>query len=1190
MGEHLPERRKLRGGLGSRAGKIAGLGKEKELAMNTWKSLLIVIFILAVCTAPLPAQEVRASVTGIVTDSSGAAIANANVRVVNVASKVAVSTVTNMTGNYVTPFLSPGAYELSVEATGFKRFLRQNIVLQLQDRARVDVRLELGEITQSVTVTGAISNLETETASRGATLSNEMLANLPTQGRNPFQLAWAAPGVFKAGGWRYLRSFDTGGTTGFSANGGRSSENEILLDGISNVRSNRSVIHVPTMDSIQEFKILLNTYDAQYGRTGGGIVTMVTKGGANDLHGTAFEYFQNDNLNANQFELNAAGTKRPPNSINAYGFQASGPVFLPKMYDGRNRLFWMLAYEGMRQRSADPAIATVPEMAWRSGNFSTLYNAAGAQVLIYDPLTTISDGTRTPFAGNVLPPSRLAKMATESLKYYPAPTSAGVGAAKIQNYPFPSRWVGNMDQWIGRMDININSRNNVFFRYGQNPFSEYRGLKFIQNVSDVNPAEPTGNAPLIRNGRNWTFDWTSTLTPQMTFDLRAGLNRWEETTGSSYGTGYDQTQMGVASSLLAQYTRQGFPNINLGTYQYMGTDRLINYSANDTYTVQPNLNMVMGRHVLKMGAEVRRYNDNSLNPGLAAGAYTFGKNWTQAVSNRADAVSGNELATFLLGYPTSAYVDRNIDPAYKMYYYAGFFQDDWKVSSRLTVNLGLRWDYEAPAVERYDRMMSGLDFNAPSPIASQVQGLGLKGAVLFAGLNGQPRGVVLPDKNNFAPRVGLAYRIRDKWVIRGGYGLFYLGQSAMGTNMGYSQRTNAVVTVDNGLTPAVTTANAFALQPNGQLLAAVGNSKGAASFLGEAVMPTQQNRPLPYSHQYSFDIQRELPAGIIVEAGYVGNLTRKLPLNLGANFVPISELGKRTSAGVIDTAYYTARIANPMAGLIPNNAALNGATIPRVNLMYAFPQFSGLTVMQVPIGSQRYDSFQLKFSKRFAHGFTFLGSYTIAKTLEKVAVQNAQSYNLADPASTQLIKQSSDQIDIPQKFNLTAVVDLPFGRGRHFANQAPKALDYLIGGWGLNVDVTYMSGWAVGYPNAAQVTAGSAKLDNPAIPQWFNTSLWNDSTGTRVKAQEPYTLRTFPLRFSDVRLPGYQNWDASLTKKFQIYERMNLQFKFEAVNAMNHPWFTSIASVDVTNAQFGRINPSQNNLPRFLKLALVLNW
>ncbi|MGH9723213.1 MAG: TonB-dependent receptor domain-containing protein, partial [Bryobacteraceae bacterium] len=1021
--------------------------------------------------------------------------------------------------------------------------------------------------------------------------SNELIANLPTQGRNPFQIAWAAPGVVKTGGWRYLRSFDIGGTSGFSVNGGRNQENEVLTDGISNVQSSRTVIHVPTMDTVQEFKVLTNTYDAQYGRTGGGIITIVTKSGANQLHGAAYEYFQNDKLNANQFELNAGGIRKSPNHINQFGFHVSGPVLIPKVFDGRNRLFWTLAYEGLRQRSADPGLATVPLTELRGGDFSTLLNGQGQPVVIHDPLTTAADGTRQPFAANRLPAARISRIATESLKFYPAPASNGIGPAHIQNYPYPSRWVADMDQWSGRMDYQINSRNTAYFRYGQNPFSEFRGLVFITDPSQQNPAEPTGNAPLIRNGRNWTFDWTSTLTPRMTFDLRAGLNRWEETTGSTYGSGFDQRELGFDPALVAQFTRVGFPQLDFaGTYRAMGPSRLISYGANDAYTVQPNVNWVVGRHFLKFGAEGRKYNDNTLNPGRAVGFYSFGKNWTQAVSNRADAVSGNELATFLLGYPTSAVVDRNIDPAFTHFYYAMFLQDDWKLTSRLTLNAGLRWDYETPATERYDRMIRGLDFDAASPIASRAQGLNLRGAVQFANSGGQPRGSFVPDKNNFAPRVGLAYRLRDKWVIRGGYGLYYLGQSATGSNQGYSQATTAVTTLDN-LKPAVNLANAFTLRPGGQLLAAVGNSEGAASFLGQALTVNWQERPLPYSHQYSFDIQRELPGGVLVEAGYVGNQTRKLPITANGNFVPAQELNRRTPAGAIDTAYYTAQTPNPMAGLIPNNAALNGATTARQGLLFSFPQFTPLNVANLPIGKQRYDSLQMKLTRRFSNGMTFLASYTIAKTLEQVSLQNAQDLVLSNPGAIRLVKQPADQIDIPQKFNFAGVYELPFGKGKPFASNIPRALDYAVGGWEFNWNVTYMKGWAVNYPNAAQVQPGSAKVAEPAIGQWFNTSLWNDpATGRRVGAQEPFTLRTFPLRFSDVRLPGYQNWDVSVSKNFPIRERLKMQFRFEAVNALNHPWFTAIASVDVTNAQFGRLNPVQNNLPRFLKLVLNVQW
>jgi hypothetical protein len=1156
----------------------------------------VVFFFMCACLALFaPAaysQEIRASISGIVEDPSGAPIVGAKVVVTNVATGVVVATESNQTGNYLTPFLQPGVYTLSVESSGFKRFVQTNIVLQTLDKLRVDVQLQIGQLADSVTVTAEVATLQTETASRSQIISNEMIANIPTQGRNPFQIMWAAPGVFKSGGWRYLRSFDIAGTTGFSANGGRSAENEVLMDGISNVQSNRNVIHVPTMDSVQEFKVLTNTYDAQYGRTGGGIVTIVSKSGSNDFHGSLYEYFQNDKLNANQFELNAAGIKKSPNHINAFGFQLSGPVFVPKVFNGRNKLFWTIAYEGMRQRSADPAIATVPIPEIRGGDFTSLFSGQGQQVLIYDPLTTTADGSRQPFAGNKLPANRINPVAVAALKFYPGPTSAGVGPSHSLNYPFPSRWIGNLDQWTGRMDYNINSKNTMYFRYGQNPYSEFRSLVFVTDPSQSNPAEPTGNAPLIRNGRNIMGNWTSTISPRMTFDLRAGLSRWEETTGNIFGTSFDQKDLGIAPSLISQFTRNGFPQLNFSGYQSFGPGRLISYSANDTYTVQPNVSMVVGSHFMKFGVEMRKYNDNNLNPGLAVGSYSFDKTWTQARAKTPDAVSGNELASYLLGYPQSAYVDRNIDPAYVHFYYATFFQDDWKITPRLTLNLGLRWDYESPATERYDRMVRGLDLNAASPIASKVTGLNLKGAVLFANLNGQPRGAFNPDKNNIAPRVGVAYRLGSKWVLRGGYGLYYLGQSATGSNQGYSQRTNATVSLDGGLTPAVNLTNAFALQAGGQLLAAVGNSQGAGSFLGQSMPANYLDRALPRSHQYSFDIQRELPGNVLLEAGYVGNQTRGLPLNFGLNYLPVSELGRKTAAGLVDTAYYTAQLPNPMAGLIPANAALNGATATRQALILAYPQFSGPNLNNVPMGRQRYDSLQIKVTRRFAQGLTVLASYTLAKTLEQVSLLSAQDLIVSDPTSSKLVKQPADQIDIPQKFNIAGVWELPVGKGKKVAGNVSNPVNQFIGGWDLNWNITYMRGPAIAYPNAPQVAAGSAKLDNPSIGQWFNTSLWIDpATGKYVAPPNlTYNLRTFPIRFSDVRLPGYRNWDISLSKYFPIHERLRAQFKLEAVNLMNHPWFTGIASVDVSAGAFGVLNTSQNNLPRFLKLGLILQW
>jgi hypothetical protein len=1132
-------------------------------------------------------QEVRASLSGLVSDKTGAAVPGAVVGVKNTATNATSQAESSSTGNYVLPFLPPGQYTLTVEQKGFKRFVRENITLQAQDRARVDISLEIGELSQSVTVAGDVSLLETESASRSQVIANQLIQNVPTQGRNPFQIAWSAAGVIKTGDWRYLRSFDIGGTTGISINGGKNRENEVLLDGISNVRGDRTVIHVPTMETVQEFKVLTNTYDAQYGRTGGGIVSIVTKGGGNQFHGNAFEYFQAEELNANQAELNSRGVKKPPMNINTFGIQASGPVWIPKVFDGRNKLFWMVSYEGMRQRSADPGALTVPLNEWRGGDFSTLQNAQGANVVLYDPLTTVAAGTRTPFAGNRIPTSRIHPVSARVLQYYIQPTSVGDGPARLNNYIYPSRWVANMDQWSGRMDYVVNSRNNLYFRYGQNPFQEFRGLVWPER----SVAESSGNTPLNRNGRNWIADWTSTINPLTTFNLRAGLARWEEAGGNGYGTGFDPRQLGFSDAIVSQFSVLQFPGFGLGTYAQIGNGRPISPGTNDAYTLQPNLSRVQGKHFLKFGAELREFRDNRANPGNASGFYNFGRNWTQARANTADAVSGNEFASFLLGTPTSATVDRNIDTAFTNRYYAIFVQDDWKISQRLTFNLGLRWDYESPLVERYDRMLRGFDFNANAPISAP--GLNLRGGVLFAANGGNPRTSFNRDRNNLQPRVGVAYQLTPKWVLRGGYGLSYLGQNESGATQGFSRTTAATVSTDGNLTPAVNLTNAFANLPNGRLLNPIGNSLGAASFLGEGININYLDRTLPYSQQFSIDVQRELPGNMLAEVGYVGNRSGGLPVNTNINVIPAAEMNRRLPNGAVDTGYYTAQVTNPMRGLIPNNASKNGAMIARQELLLPYPQYGAFNYNSLSIGSQRYDGLQTKATKRYAQGLVFNASYSFIRVREKVSLLRQQDYNYADPLSTPLEERPGQQIDIPHKFAFAGVWDLPFGKGMKFGTNWKGPTNFVLGGWQMNFNVAYQSGWAADHPNAKPARDGSANLgDQATFSRYFDTSLWDTPTGARVPAITNFELRDFPTRFRDVRVPGYRNWDASLAKFFPITETVRMQFRFEMVNALNRPWFSNLAggATDVTNANFGRLDPVQRNLPRFIKLALNLSW
>jgi TonB dependent receptor len=586
------------------------------------------------------------------------------------------------------------------------------------------------------------------------------------------------------------------------------------------------------------------------------------------------------------------------------------------------------------------------------------------------------------------------------------------------------------------LDTVVNSKNNVFFRYNENPFWEFRAVVF----SLTSPAEPTGNGPLLRNGRNMMMNWTSTISPTMTFDLRAGLNRWEETGGSKLGAGYDPKQLGFSSTLVSQFPAFQFPNIQIEGYQYIGSSA-VSPGTRDTYSVQPNFNKVVGRHFLKFGVEGRRYNKNIAGGGYPSGIYSFNKNWTQANANRADAVSGNGLATMLMGIPSGASVQLNIDPAYYHFYYAGFIQDDWKISSKLTMNVGLRWDAESANIERYNRQINGLDFNAASPIASQATGLNLKGAVLFSGVNGQSAALMGMPKNQFQPRIGLAYSLHDKWVLRGGFGTYYVGEDATGSSNGFSRQTDAVVST-NGLTPltGMTTANPFVGLPNGKLLTPIGTSRGAGSFLGEGMSAFFADRGLPYSYQWSFDVQRELPAGMLFEVGYAGNANRRLPVAFGLNYDPLNELGRRTSTGAIDTAYYSAQVPNPMAGLIPNNGALNGATIQRQILTYAYPQFNGVSISDIPIGKAQYHGMNLKITKRFSHGLSFLSSYGIVKNLRQTRILNATDFGgLSNWQSTPLVKESDQNVDVPRKFVIAGIYELPFGRGQDAGERRPRS-------------------------------------------------------------------------------------------------------------------------------------------------------
>jgi hypothetical protein len=1150
----------------------------------------LAVLTLVTCIA---AQDFRAVISGDVTDSSGAAAPGVRVTARNLEQNVEYTSVTNEAGRYVTPFLPPGTYSLRFEKDGFKPSMQNSLRLSAVDRLNVNVQMQVGSLNESVTVTADVPLLQTETALRSGTIEQKLISDIPTAGRNLFQFQYTLPGVTKTSNyWGNFELYAFGNINGVSINGGRSGENEILLDGITSTRGSRSASFAPGLQAIEEVNIITNTYDAQYGRVGGGTTSINLRSGTNKLHGELFEFFKNDKLNANGYSRNAVGIARPPYRNNTYGFRVDGPVMIPKLFDGRNKLFWMISLEGLRERNPQTQLWTVPTADQRNGDFSKLVNNTNQQISIFDPLTGAGGAARQAFPGNMIPRQRLNPTATRTLSYFPLPNRVSESPDGQNNYLFINSSRNEYDQWLGKMDYVLSAKSRINWRYGQTPWFNFARVQW-----GTNAAEPSTEAPSTRISRNWGADWTYTLNPSMVFNLRGGLARYEGFSGNIFGRGFNPTELGLPQSLVSQFDLQQFPRFNFtgNNYSSLGSTRTANYETQDTYSIQPNLTWIRGRQSWKLGAEMRRYNSNNHNPGLASGNFNFGRNWTQRDPQRPDALSGNEIATFLTGAITSGSVEKNVWPAYTNDYFAFFFQNDWKITKTLTLNLGIRWDYEAPIVERYNRQVRGFAFDQASPLQARVQGLNLRGGILFAGENGEAREAFIRDRNNFQPRVGVAWQFLPKWVFRAGYGLSYLGQNASGAATGFSQPTAVVASTDNNLTPASFINNPFPANffPTG-LLNPIGASQGLSTNLGLGIGAQFLERPLPYSQQFSAGFQHTIHNSWLIDVSYSGNITSKLPVNTNLNFIPRGDL---TRLPVGERAvFFNAPVANPLQGLVPGSA-INGDRVPRSVLLNAYPHFSQVSISNLPVGGQSYHSLQSRATRRYANGFTAQVSYTWSKTLERISQLNAQDTDLGNLLNTPM-EQRLQQFDIPHTFSGIVTYELPFGKGKKFFGNLRGPGQVLLGGWNLNVQFMARSGGPFDFPNAAPTTNRSAKLSdqqrldlakskgrsefNPFFDKYYDVSIFP------VQAQAPFTLRDFPTRFPDVRSPHLQSWEMSAYKEFRFFEKVRWQVRADFQNALNYAHFAQQLTNNVTDPRFGQLNPAQNNQTRQVVLVMKI--
>lgn len=1124
---------------------------------------------------PLCGQEFRASLSGTVSDPQGAVIPNVEIEARNSATGQVSRTVTNEAGLYALPVLPIGRYTVTASAAGFKKAVREDLELRVGDRVQLDFTLELGALAEQITVTGEAELLQTATASRGQVIDSSKVSDLPLLGRNPFMLALVSTGVQ----WintlqsRSARPFDNS-PGNMMINGGRSWTSEILLDGAPNTNTESDQAanagFIPSPDAAEEFKIQTNTYDAQYGRTGGGIISLILKSGSNQLHGALYHYFRNDVLNANDFQSNRVGAKKTAFRWNQPGLRVDGPVYLPRIYDGRNRTFFMYSWEAVRSSVPYPATSTVPTPDQRKGDFSTTLQSNGRPITVYDPFTTemIAAGrySRQPFPGNRIPASLMDPVALKMLDYVPLPNTTPSGFGFANNLvATPNPRTDAYDQHVIRADQVLTDKHRLSARF-------VRGNRHETNGLNGYPEPASNQYKHRRANQGGGFDITSTLSPVTVLTTRASFLRHYFVI-RLYSDGFDPVQLGFPASLVAQLPRKFFPRIAMTEYTQFGAGRNIGseFTFSDVWSFSETLNRTLRSHTLKVGGEFRSKRDNQDRPTSSFGAFNFTKGFTQADPLRSDAASGNAMASFLMGIPESGSVPINAPPAYTSLYYVAFIQDDWRVSKTLTLNLGLRWDYESPMSERYNQQNRGFDFTSPSPL--KVPGLDLKGGLLFTDNNNR-----LPykrDLNNIQPRIGAAWQFLPKTVLRAGYGISYFPTFSPAYMNGFSTTTPYVASYDGGITPGPNRLrNPY---PTG-IQMPVGRSLGLATMLGQSFTFANPDRTIPKVHTFSFSIERALPWRSVFEISYVGTRSKEIETSKGINEVTAAQLAQYG-------ANLATAVTNPFAGLLPGTS-INGATVQRQQLLRPFPQFLGITQARNPVGLGWYNAMQMRWEKRLSSGFHFLLSYTFSKTMDASSYLNAQ-----DPLD-QPARALADS-DAPHRLIMSGGWQLPVFRNTR------GWMGAMFGGWKMNGIAVFQSGLSLAAPSGYYSSGVNPALpeDKRTMTRYFNTCTLT-TAGVRQNCaspdepvafiqQPPYTLRTLGLRIASIRDQRPLNVDFSLFKAVPVSERVRVEFRAESFNLLNSPWFGS-PSTALNTANAGLVTASQTNDPRNIQLALRL--
>lgn len=1072
-----------------------------KLAVN----VISIAFLALGCRFPLLAQVSSAELSGTVTDPTGAILAKVKVTVTKADTGAARETVTDANGNYLFTVLQPGVYNLAAEAPGFRRTVENGFELQVNQRAEINLQMQLGNVSESVEVKATAPLLESQSSSLGSVTDTKLVEDLPLNGRNFVQLATLAPGS-NGTGYSVSGTIMSGtrpddrrpGTEVFT-NGNREGSNDFLYDGIDdNDRLTLSIVLRPPIEAIKEFKVQTNLYSADLGRNSGAAVDVVTKSGTNDFHGSAFEFLRNSWMDSRSF-FNAKGTLFPSFKYNQFGGSLGGPVFIPKLYNGRNKTFFFIDYEGYRRSSFNTLVVNIPTLAERTGNFTAVKT-------IYDPATTAAipgsnpvTYTRSPFPGNIIPAARFDPLTKILINAYPQPQNSSL----VNNYTSNTIQTQGWDQGDIRIDHQF-SPNDTFFS---------RWSKQVTTTTIPNTYPPTtlpGISHPIALGNEDSFAGTDVqgaqqavasyvhiFSPRLLNELRIGFNRFAVNyIAQGAAPGLDLgSSFGIPNSNDAPL-QTAFPVVSPSTYEGIGQSRslpIIRYE--NTYQVVDNITYTLGQHTLKFGEDYRRRQITEYQTNQGNGRFNFSPNYTDLPSNTS---GGDSMASFLLGLPTLVQQDFMLAyPGLRGRENGLYFADDWRVNTRLTLNLGLRWEYNSPYSEVANRIAN---FN---PVTAMMMVAGQNGVSSFAN--------VQPDWKDFAPRFGFAYQALSHTVVRGGFGLFYNPNGNGGANLRlertppygpvYLVNTGDLFpaqTFSQGLPPAPVVNIAAAANPSGAVIGVAGNFKSA------------------YAEQFNLTIEQELsPLNALLRIAYVGNLGRRLGTTFNANQA------------------------------VPGPGAIN----PRRPLYGLDPNLSDATY-SVSDGLSNYNSLQVSLDKRLSRGLTMLLGYTYAHAIDNVGTDFGGGTGTPQDPRYRNLDRGDSAFDMRHRFTLSYTYSIP-----GFHNHGFTGL--LLGNWQLNGILVVQTGlpFTPGL-SAATVNTGTGSrpncIANPALPasqrtlqDWFNLAAF---------ATPPLYIYGNCGR-NILFGPGRTNLDQSLFKDFPIHERFRIEFRAEAFNLLNHPQF-----------------------------------